>query len=38
MRPEPLPVYLVTHPDARRLPHVRAFADHLVQRFRELAR
>jgi DNA-binding transcriptional LysR family regulator len=31
--PTPLPVALVCHPDARRLPHVRAFADHLARRF-----
>jgi DNA-binding transcriptional LysR family regulator len=37
-RPEPLRVALVTHPDARRLPHVRAFADHLVERFTAAAR
>lgn len=36
-RPEPLNVYLVSHPDARRLAHVRAFGDALRQRFRELA-
>jgi DNA-binding transcriptional LysR family regulator len=33
-RPAPLPVTLVLHPEARRLPHVRAFADHVVAEFR----
>ncbi len=37
-RLDPLPVALVTHPDARRLPHVRAFAEHLVRRFTAAAR
>ncbi len=32
-RPDALPVALVTHPDARRQPHVRAFSDHLAKRF-----
>jgi DNA-binding transcriptional LysR family regulator len=32
-RPAPLAVYWVTHPDARRLPHVRAFGDLVVDRF-----
>lgn len=33
LRPDPLIVYWVTHPDARRLPHVRAFGDLVAQRF-----
>ena len=33
-RPAPLPVALVLHPEARRQPHVRAFADHVAARFR----
>ena len=32
-RPDPLPVHLVLHPEARRLPHVKAFAEHLVAAF-----
>jgi DNA-binding transcriptional LysR family regulator len=36
--PEPLPVYVVIHPDARRLSHVRAFSELLMGRFREIAR
>jgi DNA-binding transcriptional LysR family regulator len=35
-RPEPLVVYLARHADTRRLPHVRAFADHLVRTFQTL--
>lgn len=33
--PEPMTVHLVAHRDVRRLPHVRAFADALRERFRE---
>jgi DNA-binding transcriptional LysR family regulator len=33
-RPAPLPVALVLHPETRRLPHVRAFADQVAARFR----
>jgi len=33
-RPDPLPVWVALHPDARRLPAVRAFADHLAETFR----
>jgi DNA-binding transcriptional LysR family regulator len=32
-KPDSLPVALVCHPEARRLPHVKAFADHLMRRF-----
>jgi DNA-binding transcriptional LysR family regulator len=32
-RIEPLPVYLVLHPETRRLPHVRAFADAVIAQF-----
>jgi DNA-binding transcriptional LysR family regulator len=34
-RPDPMTVHLVAHRDVRRLPHVRAFADALRERFRE---
>jgi len=33
VRPDPLPVWVASHVDARRLPAVRAFVDHLVARF-----
>jgi DNA-binding transcriptional LysR family regulator len=36
-RPDPLPVWIASHPDARRLPAVRAFLEALAARFRELA-
>lgn len=35
-RLDPLTVHLASHPDARRLAHVRAFEEALRQRFREL--
>jgi DNA-binding transcriptional LysR family regulator len=34
VRPDPLPVWVASHVDARRLPAVRAFVDHLAARFR----
>jgi DNA-binding transcriptional LysR family regulator len=34
VRPDPLPVWIASHVDARRLPAVRAFVDYLVARFR----
>lgn len=36
-RPDPLPVWVASHVDARRQPAVRAFVDHLAARFRLLA-
>lgn len=36
-RPDPMKVHLVAHPDARRLAHVRAFAETLRERFRSEA-
>jgi len=36
-RPDPLPVWLAAHVDARRQPAVRAFVDHLAMRFRTLS-
>lgn len=35
LRPEPVELQLVMHPDVRRLAHVRAFAEFLRARFRE---
>jgi DNA-binding transcriptional LysR family regulator len=35
-RPDPLPVWVASHVDARRLPAVRAFADHLGVYFARL--
>jgi DNA-binding transcriptional LysR family regulator len=34
LRPEPLHVYLVTHREARRLPHVQAFGRALTEQIR----